>query len=195
MSETFIKEFKIDNLSICDDLIDYFKENQEYKFSSESNNNLMSYKKSTDVNVYNLSQDLRIKKYFSYLSKFLVEYLNLYNLEISLFTKESFIIQHYKPNEGFLKWHFERNDDHYLAGTRALVFMTYLNDVNDGGGTEFLYQKKKFKAKKGYTLLWPSDFTHTHRGIVSKTKEKYIATGWFHFSKLNNVNSFNNESL
>jgi len=26
--------------------------------------------------------------------------------------------------------------------------------------------------------MWPSDFTHTHRGIISKTKEKYILTGW-----------------
>ena len=56
--------------------------------------------------------------------------------------------------------------------------MTYLNDVEDGG-TEFYYQKLKTKAKKGLTLIWPTDFTHTHRGIVSKTKEKYIVTGWF----------------
>jgi len=29
------------------------------------------------------------------------------------------------------------------------------------------------------TVIWPADFTHTHRGIVSKTQEKYIATGWY----------------
>ena len=34
-------------------------------------------------------------------------------------------------------------------------------------------------AKKGKTLIWPSDFTHTHRGQKSPTQEKYIATGWF----------------
>ena len=191
MSETFIKQFKIDDLSVCDGLIDYFKQNQEYKFSGETNNGLMSDKKSTDVNVFNQSKDLRIKKYFSYLSKFVIQYLNHYNLDISLFTKEAFNIQYYKPGEGFLKWHFERNDDHYLTGSRALVFMTYLNNVKDGGGKEFLHQKKVFKAKKGHTLLWPSDFTHTHRGIVSKTEEKYIATGWFHFSNLNNVSRVN----
>ena len=58
--------------------------------------------------------------------------------------------------------------------------MTYLNDVPDGGGTEFAYYPElKVNAKKGLTLLWPTDFTHTHRGVISQ-HEKYIITGWFH---------------
>ena len=56
--------------------------------------------------------------------------------------------------------------------------MTYLNDVEDGGGKEFKYQKLRFNAKKGTTLIWPPDFTHTHRGVISPTQEKYISTGW-----------------
>ena len=43
------------------------------------------------------------------------------------------------------------------------------------------YQNKTFKAKKGDTLIWPSGWTHTHRGIVSQTQEKYIITGWWSF--------------
>jgi hypothetical protein len=39
----------------------------------------------------------------------------------------------------------------------------------------------KFPAKKGLTLFWPSDWTHTHRGIVSNIKEKYIVTGMVQF--------------
>ena len=56
--------------------------------------------------------------------------------------------------------------------------MTYLNNVPDGG-TEFLYQKITTPAKKGLTLIWPSDWTHTHRGQISNEHEKYIATGWY----------------
>ena len=58
--------------------------------------------------------------------------------------------------------------------------MTYLNDVGKSG-TEFLYQNIKVPAKKGLTLIWPTDWTHTHRGIISKNKEKTIVTGWFNF--------------
>ena len=57
--------------------------------------------------------------------------------------------------------------------------MTYLNNVKNGG-TEFKYQKLKTEAKEGLTLIWPTDFTHTHRGLVAK-ETKYIITGWYTF--------------
>jgi len=60
-----------------------------------------------------------------------------------------------------------------------LTFMTYLNTVIDRGGTEFYYQKLVHEAKTGKTLIWPVDWTHTHRGVVSPTQDKYIITGWF----------------
>ena len=56
--------------------------------------------------------------------------------------------------------------------------MLYLNNVPDGG-TEFKYQNIITPAVKGNLIIWPADFTHTHKGVISKTKEKYIATGWF----------------
>ena len=54
-------------------------------------------------------------------------------------------------------------------------------DVDDGGETEFHWQQLKVKPVKGKTVIWPTDFTHLHRGIVSPTEDKYIATGWFNF--------------
>lgn len=87
-------------------------------------------------------------------------------------------IQHYKPGEGFYAWHHERGE---IAMHRELVFMTYLNDVPDGG-TEFLYQDLTTTAKKGKTLIWPANYTHIHRGQISKTQEKYIITGWLGYN-------------
>ena len=72
---------------------------------------------------------------------------------------------------------FERS--HPTSLTRILVFMTYLNDVEDGI-TEFYYQKLKTKKSKRFNInLAIFSFTHTHKGVVSKTKEKYIVTVWF----------------
>ena len=76
-----------------------------------------------------------------------------------------------------------RSADAEMNWRRSLVFMTYLNDVEDGG-TEFLYQNLTIPAKKGLTLIWPAFFTHTHKGQISKTKEKYIVTGWFNHINL-----------
>ena len=58
--------------------------------------------------------------------------------------------------------------------------MTYLNDV-PAGGTEFMYQKITIPAIKGLTVIWPSDWTHTHRGQISNEYKKYVLTGWFNY--------------
>ena len=85
-----------------------------------------------------------------------------------------------KKGEGFKNIHFE-NTFRIKDFTRVLVFMTYLNDVTEGGGTTFTYQDITVKAEKGKTLVWPTDFTHTHVGEVSKTQDKYIITGWLNY--------------
>ena len=59
--------------------------------------------------------------------------------------------------------------------------MTYLNDVTDAGGTEFFHQDTTVTPRKGLTLIWPSDWTFTHRGVPSPTQEKIVTTGWFNY--------------
>ena len=59
-----------------------------------------------------------------------------------------------------------------------MAWMVYLNDVEEGGETEFLYQKLKVKPSKGTILIWPGCYTHLHRGNTPMTN-KYIATGWW----------------
>jgi hypothetical protein len=89
-------------------------------------------------------------------------------------------IQRYKANEGFYEWHAEIVDRYYSH--RHLVFMTYLNNVDNGGETEFYYQKVKIKPEIGLTIMWPPNWSFTHRGIPSKTETKYICTGWYNFN-------------
>lgn len=94
----------------------------------------------------------------------------------------SFNIQRYEPGEAFYGWHCERAG--LPASGRVLVWMTYLNTVNDGGGTQFYYQGHTEKPEQGKILIWPTDWTHLHRGIPSLTEKKYIFTGWYtHYNK------------
>ena len=178
MSETFIKEFNFgkDDMHLCTDLIEYHQDNTEYKnVGSSIGANEM--KKSTDVTVFPSSQNPAVVRYKQLLFGYAKEYNAAYDNALAEMTiADGFNIQHYKPGEGYLSWHNERSI--HLTHQRALTFMTYLNDVEDGG-TEFKYQGLRHNAKKGKTLIWPSDFTHTHRGQKSETQEKYITTGWF----------------
>ena len=77
---------------------------------------------------------------------------------------------------GFHNWHFENSELQY--GQRHLVLQLYLNDEFDGGETEFLYQHRIEKAKKGDVLIFPCSFTHTHRGNPPLGGTKYLATTW-----------------
>jgi hypothetical protein len=90
-------------------------------------------------------------------------------------------IQQYLPKGGYHQWHTERTDGEQPFSSRHLVFMTYLNSVSNQGETEFFHQKIKIKPEKGLTVIWPADWTFTHRGISSPTEEKFIVTGWFNF--------------
>ena len=55
---------------------------------------------------------------------------------------------------------------------RVLLFMFYLNDVEEGGETEFYYQNRKIAPKKGSMVVAPGYFTHTHRGNKPVSNDK-----------------------
>ena len=86
-------------------------------------------------------------------------------------------IQKTLPTEGYHIWHVEHG-----KGTenerRAFVFTIYLNDVEEGGETEFLHFSKRVKSKKGRIVIWPAGFPYVHRGNPPLSGEKYILTSW-----------------
>lgn len=87
-------------------------------------------------------------------------------------------IQKYPPGGGYPAIHCERDNLKYAH--RALVWMLYLTDTPHGG-TEFPHQGVITECVKGDLIIWPSDLTHMHRGVVSDTHEKMIFTGWIDF--------------
>jgi len=133
-------------------------------------------KESMDITISNISTDPFFMVYSGYLKQVLHKYEDKYP-EVKNFDKfgmvESPQIQYYKPGQGYKVWHCERDGKH----NRCLVFMTFLNMVPHGG-THFKYQDLTVPAEKGLTLIWPTDFTHTHKGQITKKHEKYILTGW-----------------
>ncbi|MBR7745867.1 2OG-Fe(II) oxygenase [Undibacterium baiyunense] len=70
---------------------------------------------------------------------------------------------------------------------RSLLFMFYLNDVEQGGETEFYYQKKSITPRMGRMVIAPAYFTHTHRGCVPVSGDKYILTSWVLLQRAENL--------
>lgn len=86
-------------------------------------------------------------------------------------------VQKTLPSGGYHVWHTEQGGGNYIR--RILVYTLYLNDVEEGGETEFLYQRKRYPARQGDICIFPAHFTHPHRGNPPISGEKYIMTGWF----------------
>ena len=86
-------------------------------------------------------------------------------------------IQKTLPTEGYHVWHIEHGRG-YANEPRAFVFSIYLNDVEEGGETEFLHFSKRVKPKAGRIVIWPAAFPYLHRGNPPLSGEKYILTSW-----------------
>lgn len=88
-------------------------------------------------------------------------------------------IQKTDIGQGYHVWHYESSAR--TACNRLLAYTLYLNDVDEGGETEFLYYPKRVPAKQGTLCIFPAAFTHTHRGNPPISNAKYIITGWVEF--------------
>jgi len=175
---------------ICDNLVDFYEEHKSKSGPGIVNKrgvggkaDIVVDKEIKDSNDLQFPGDFHeepVADYKDSLGACLKSYENKYegvHAQKRFHIKEDFGIQKYPLGGGYKVWHFEN----YVNMNRLFAFMTYLNDVPDGG-TEFLYQNMTVRAEKGLTLIWPSAWTHMHRGRVSNTKEKYIITGWYSIS-------------
>ena len=195
----FINITPLEDINLCDELVTLFHKYEPHHSQGHVLENGVKggvenkkIKDSTDLSI--LWEDAEhistIKKYQKELIKQVIKYGYKYEIiqNLKMDFTESFNIQFYKPKGGYKKWHFERN--HNTQG-RAFAFMTYLNNVPKGG-TEFYYQGTTTQAKKGDTMIFPAEWTHTHKSQISKKHEKYIATGWLELKKDNETDGTEN---
>ena len=176
------------DLDVCDMMLDFYDNQQILPYiegqcmeGGEIKVN-PDYKESKDLHVPFQAAVMHLEPYVNELQRILNIYMEHFPFcELSDFRiVEPMSIQRYPKGGGFKIWHTERSNCLPSNVYRHLVFMTYLNDVPDGG-TEWYHQDLYVPAKKGYTVIWPADWTHHHRGRVSHTSEKTVVTGWFSF--------------
>ena len=102
-----------------------------------------------------------------------------------LFRSGTINIQRYEKGQGgYPHWHSEQypQSNSTEALHRVALYMFYLNDVDEGGETEFYYQGRALKPSKGSMVIAPAGFTHSHRGNIPISHHKYIATSWVMFN-------------
>ena len=183
----FIGAYNIENDSLCERIVSFFEENKDLQSQGAVGDGVdEKIKKSTDITIYpnNLKEEkfFLFKDYLNSLNKCYQDYRETYPFLKKFIKKVDlgyFNIQKYLPGGHFAELHSERTSLQNLH--RLFAWMTYLNDVDDGGTTDFDYFDIKVKPEKGKTLIWPAEWTHAHTGSILKSGKKYIITGWMHF--------------
>ena len=184
----FIKEYTLEDLSICDKFIELFhdakKADLTYAGRVGGGSVMPEIKKSEDFFIEDGAPLGPPEKYkFDCYKKELDGFIKTYLKDLDVLGHEFIMerlpqIQYYQPGDGFYTWHVDGSGKD--GCDRALVYITYLNDVPNGG-TEWFHQEKYVDAVKGATVIWPADWCFTHRGRVTQEHEKMIITGWLQY--------------
>ena len=189
LTPNFIGSWVMESL-ICDQIISYYEKNKEKQIQGSTSRGTISLetKNRRDISIspkeLNLKGNEIFNKYFENLFEFYKDYNKQWPFLASIVTQLEigrFNIGKYIIGQHFQKIHTERATLGSLH--RLLAFMTYLNDVEDGGSTYFSHYDLDIQPQKGLTIIWPAEWTHAHKGNIVHSGSKYIITGWLTFPK------------
>ena len=150
------------------------------------NQQLNFHKDEHHLNMVEAYLSLTFNKFLDYMKTYFDgtenKYIDIINNNKPLFKRPNVALMHVyePPQQGYHRWHCDWQSDAKRLATRMLVGMVYLNDVEEGGETEFYHQKVKIKPKQGTLVVWPAYFTHLHRGNPPISNRKYIINLWAH---------------
>jgi len=101
-----------------------------------------------------------------------------HHLQETLIQVNNFMIQRYEQNKGKYVYHHDGSNE--TKHSRAVTYLWYLNDVVEGGETDFFGGTFKITPETGKLLLFPACWSYPHRGNMPITSSKYIVTGWLY---------------
>ena len=189
LSPNFIGSWGMET-SICDQIISYYENHKgkQKQGTTGAGGVKLSIKDRRDISLSQKELHLQgneiFKDYFIKLFDFYKDYNKQWpflSTVVSSLEIGRFNIGKYIAGQHFQELHTERSSLGSLH--RLLAFMTYLNDVEDGGSTYFSHYDLDIKPKKGLTIIWPAEWTHAHKGNIINSGTKYIITGWLTFPK------------
>jgi len=188
MFDKFIWQ-KDDTLSseFCNALISKFEADSRKTQGVTGGGVNLKYKKSTDLSITHFVNDYKLEDQtiFNALNKSMIEYDRKYlktlhpnltwmdNPYLSM-DDTGYQMQRTKVGE-YYRWH---NDFCvFTQGVRIATFIFYLNDVYEGGETEFV-DGTLIKPERGKLIIFPAYWNYHHQGRPPISNTKYIVTGW-----------------
>lgn len=164
---------------LCEDLVDFY-ENHESLTERFDNNGYPSF---TRLNLTHIagSGELheRVLKTLLKANDRYIEDLNIVEFPHK-YAFEEMIIKKYN-NDGIDHFGTHVDVTSHASAKRFLVFLFYLNDVEEGGETGFPHLDIELKPKQGTVLIFPPLWLYKHYGKIPVSNTKYILTSYLHY--------------
>ena len=166
--------------SFCNNVIQKFELDDRKRQGQVGSGVRLEIKRSCDLSITG-KEDWKSydEAFFKSLNNALKEYLRFIPEEYIQFKAlgrfeddTGYQIQKTQPGDYYI-WH------HDQTRTRLVTFIWYLNDVKDGGYTEFI-DGTRIQPEAGKLIIFPATWDFLHRGVSPKTETKYLCTGWVH---------------
>ena len=166
--------------SFCNNVIEKFEQDDRKRQGQVGSGVHLEIKRSSDLSITELEDwksydqaffrclNNGLKKYV----KFLPEEYTIHKALSEIKNDTGYQIQRTQPGDYYI-WH------HDQSATRMVTFIWYLNDIKDGGYTEFI-DGTRIQPEAGKLIIFPSTWDFLHRGVSPKTETKYLCTGWVH---------------
>ena len=166
--------------SFCNNVIEKFEQDDRKRQGQVGGGVCLDIKRSSDLSISELDDwksydqaffrclNNGLKKYIRFLPE---EYIK--NKALSeLGNDTGYQIQRTQPGDHYI-WH------HDQTKTRLVTFIWYLNDIKNGGYTEFI-DGTRIQPEAGKLIIFPATWDFLHRGVSPKSETKYLCTGWVH---------------
>jgi hypothetical protein len=192
LMDNYIKVYDdvIDEVS-CKELIKRFEDEHEMyeTVHQEDGDNVISFEQ---LNLYVQGWDDVQKGLLEMFQDYIVHYkidCNVYDkMWPEKYGYEAVRMKRYLAND------YDRFDPHvdvmnHESARRFLAFFIYLNDVEEGGETQFLninqpgtYLPYTVKSKRGRLLMFPPTWQYYHTGLKPVSGRKYILHSYCHYA-------------
>lgn len=144
----------------------YGKYSSQIKKDKEIRSNVI-----LDVNQFSYTVDPKFHEMCKIVWFYVNEYAQKYHVEFN--ATEPCQILKYSVGE-----HYNPHCDAGPNIPRVISALLYLNDVEDGGETEFVNFDVKVKPKPGRLVIFPSNYAYSHAALQPKKGTKYVAVFW-----------------
>ena len=191
--DSFVKVYDdvLDELS-CKELIKKFEDSHEHyeTVHQEEEDTAISFEQLTLVNhpEWESVQNGMLELFQDYIVHYKLD-CNVYDkMWPERYGYEAIRMKRYLDND------YDRFDPHvdvlnHATARRFLAFFIYLNDVDDGGETEFYtftkpgtYIPYAVKPQRGRLLMFPPTWQYYHAGLKPTSGKKYILHSYCHYA-------------